>query len=222
MRKQQLAVAACVGCLALFAAGGKAIAASPVVSAGEGQTTSQEQEAGAEIVPLKYDTVPAWGTITSVQDGRIVLNNLATGGTQGEVVIHLNSEQTKVLDAVAGLPVAAADLKEGDFIYAYLEPVMTMSLPPQTSARVIIGKAPADFRVPEFLYIKDAVMQDDGSVDFTSYNGKSYHIPADCPITPYLTRQMASLQDLTSGRSILLWSDYEDNAAKIVVFNPEQ
>ncbi|MGL5438038.1 MAG: hypothetical protein ACRDBO_22105 [Lachnospiraceae bacterium] len=222
MKKQQLAIAACIGCLTIFAAGGMALASSPVLEAGRGVTTEQNSHNTAEVTPLEYDLVPAWGTIQSINGDRIVLDNLAQGAAAGEVVVQIADQESRILDAVEGLPVALADLKEGDFIYAYLSPMMTLSLPPITNAKVIICNAPADFKVPEYLNIKAAVFQEDGSVALTAYNGNTYHVPADCTITPYLTRNMASLQDLAHGRSILLWSDSDGNARKIVVFAQEQ
>lgn len=218
MRKQKLIAAACIGTLVLFAAAGAAAAASPVIEVGQGSVAGQEAESAAE--SLLYYSVPVWGPIKSISDNRILLDNLSQNAGSGEVVIQVIDQETRVLDAVEGNPVALGDLQEGDFIYAYLGPVMTMSLPPITNAQMIICKAPADFKVPEYLHIKDAVMQEDGSVTLTAYSGNfsSYHVPADCGITPYLTRNLVTLRDLTQGRSVLLWSDADGNAVKIVLF----
>ena len=221
MRKQkQLIAAACIGTLVLFAAAGAAAvaASSPVIEAGQGNTAGQETDTAAG--SLLYYSIPVWGTIKSISDNRISLDNLSQNVASGEVVIQVIDQETRVLDAVDGYPVSLKDLQEGDFIYAYLGPVMTMSLPPITNAKMIICKAPADFKVPEYLNIKDAVMQEDGSVTLTPYNGNfsSYHVPADCGITPYLTRNLVTLRDLTQGRSVLLWSDADGNAVKIVLF----
>lgn len=219
MRKQQLIAAACMSGLILFAAAGAAAAASPVVEAGQGSTAGEEAAAGS----LQNYMVPAWGTVKSVSDNRILLNNLSQSTVPGEVVIQVIDQETLVLDAVEGFPVALSDLNEGDFIYVYLGPAMTLSLPPIANARMIICKAPADYKVPEYLQIKDAVMQEDGSLTLTAENGNSYsyHVPSDCPITPYLTRNMVSLADLTPGRSVLLWSDADWKAVKIVLFAGE-
>lgn len=217
MRKPKLIAAACIGTLVLFAAAGAAAAASPVIEAGRGSTAGQETEAATDLL---YYSLPVWGTINSISDNRISLNNMSQNTSSGEIILQVIELETRVLNAVDGSPVALNDLQEGDFIYAYLGPVMTMSLPPITTPQVIICKAPADFKVPEYLHIKDAVMQEDGSVTLTAYNGNysTYHVPADCAISPYLTRNVVTLQDLMQGRSVLLWSDAEGNAVKIVLF----
>lgn len=221
MKKQHLAVAACIGCLSLFAAGGTVLASSPVIVAGQGTVTEQSGDT-SDATPLKYELVPAWGQITSIDGNRIVLNNMAQNALGSEVVIQIVDQQSRVVDAVDGFPVSLADLKAGDFIYAYLSPVMTMSLPPITNAQMIICNMPADFKVPEYLNIKDAAVAADGSVTLTAYSGSTYHVPADCPITPYLTRNMVYLSDLAQGRTVLLWSDSDSNAYKIVLFAADQ
>lgn len=218
MRKQKLIAAAGLGALLMIAAVGGAAAASPVIEVGKGSEERQEAEAAAE--SLLYYSLPVWGQITSISGQRIVIDNLSQNVGLGELIIQVVDQETRVLNAVNGDPVALDDLSEGDFIYAYLGPVMTMSLPPITNAQMIICKAPADFKVPEYLHIKEAVMQEDGSVTLTPYHGNyaTYHVPADCSITPYLTRNIVTLQNLTPGRSVLLWSDAEGNAAKILLF----
>ncbi len=218
MKKQKLAAAACIGCLTLFAAGGSVLASSPVLEVGQSMEADQDGAAASEAGSLKYEMVTAWGQIKSIDGDRIVMENLGQTAVPGEVVIQIVDQKSRVVDAVDGLPVAVSDLKAGDFIYAYLAPVMTLSLPPITNAEMIITKAPADYKVPEYLNIKDAVTQEDGSIELTAYNGSTYHVPADCSITPYLTRNMVSLQDMTHGRSVLLWSDADGNAQKIVLF----
>ncbi len=45
---------------------------------------------------------------------------------------------------MTGLPVALEDVKDGDTIYAYIGPAMTMSLPPMTNAVMIFTNLPAD------------------------------------------------------------------------------
>ena len=41
----------------------------------------------------------------------------------------------------------------------------------------------------------------------------------DCPIIPYLTRQMVTLQDITAGRKCMIWLDASGAASNIVLFN---
>lgn len=224
MKKQKLAIIACVGCLAAFIAGGTVLASSSALSAfapGRGMTVEQETETAKDI-PLKYELVRVYGDITSIRDGQIVLKTMETDEPSREIVIRIDDQQSRIVDAVETLPLALSDLKEGDFIYAYLEPTMTKSMPPIANAKMIITKIPQDYNVPEYLNIKQVDAQADGSLSLTSYSGDTYHIPADCPITPYLTRNMVYLSDLAEGRSILLWTDDEGNVVKIKLFPAER
>ena len=50
-------------------------------------------------------------------------------------------------------------------------------------------------------------------------NASSFQVPADCPILPYLTRNMLYLENLYPGARCLVWSD-GSTASKIMMFQP--
>ena len=56
-----------------------------------------------------------------------------------------------ILDAVNGYPVLLDDLEDGSTVYAYVGPAMTMSLPPQATAHLILANIPEDFGVPQYV-----------------------------------------------------------------------
>lgn len=97
------------------------------------------------------ERIRIWGTVTSVEENRIVLNNQSGVSFEGEMVLHISDEVTKVLGAVDGLPVGLSDIHVGDTIYAYIGPAMTLSLPPQTTAEMILAGIPADFKARSIL-----------------------------------------------------------------------
>lgn len=210
---KKLAAAGCCGLAILTAGTGlTAMAAAGTITVGESSVTQQTEKAP--------DYIPAWGTIKSIDEYGIVIDNLSGLSSLGEMVIQIDPDQTLVLDAVNGFPVAKGQLKAGDFIYAYLGPVMTMSLPPRVTAEMIICQAPADFKVPEYVTITGVVNQADGSAMVTGNNGNTYTVPADCQILPYLTRNMVTMDDVQTGRKAMIWSDQDQTAAKIVLFQP--
>lgn len=163
------------------------------------------------------------GTVTQVSGQRIDLNQTGPEAQNQEIILNISDEQTRILDAVSGNPVPLSDIKTGDTIYAYIGPAMTLSLPPMTNATLILTNIPADFKVPEYLTVQSLALDADqtGGV-MTATNGQQYTITSDTQIFPYLTRNIVTIQDLTPGTTLLLWSQPGSNTAtKIMIFPSE-
>lgn len=218
MRKnvKQLLAAGC--CAALLATGGVLSASGAVITAGESRQ-ALETEGEQNVAP---EFVGVWGPVLRVTEDRIYIDNISDHSMKGEIAITISPDYSRVVEAVNGYPVALGDLKEGDFIYAYLGPAMTMSLPPIANGKMVICKAPADFKVPEYMRVTAVQTLEDGSVRITGSNGNTYLAPADCTILPYLTRQMVYLDSITEGSTCLVWSDDNNQATKIVLFAPDE
>lgn len=164
------------------------------------------------------DMLRIWGKVLSVEDGRIHIDNQSGTSYEGEIVLNISDESGRVLDAENGFPVQLSDIKVGETIYAYIGPAMTMSIPPMTTAEMIICKIPADFKVPDYVEVKTMTWQENGDWVLTTADGATYQVPADCPVLPYLTRNIVTLQDVTESRRLMVWSDAENNAQKLVLF----
>lgn len=159
-----------------------------------------------------------WGPVTKESDSRLTIDNHSSSSSSGAIVINL-SEETKILDAVSGMPLSLDQISDGESVYAYVGPAMTMSLPPQTSSPVVLARIPADFKVPD--YIEVASMEKNGSgYTLTSVDGLTFQVPDTCSITPYLTRNMLVLENLYPGAHCLVWSDASNTASKIMMFQP--
>lgn len=171
--------------------------------------------------PAPANAVTVWGPVTKTASQSLSLNNQAPDSYTGEMIINI-SDQTRILDAVTGFPVAFDQIRDGETVYAYISQAMTMSLPPMTNASLILCNIPADYRVPQYLQTTSLTIRADGvSGSLTANDGVTYTIPADCQITPYLTRNIVTIQDLTEGATFLLWSDSQNRASKIMVFPGE-
>ena len=136
----------------------------PVVVESEEPTSSAEEttvvetvsgtiESAEEQPEQAEDSVCLFGPATQMEDGRLSIDSQADQGYQGEVILNVSQESTYVLDAVSGLPIELSDIKDGDTIYAYIGPAMTMSLPPMTNATMIFANVPADFKVPDYVTV---------------------------------------------------------------------
>lgn len=190
-------------------------AQSPVITAGSGMS----QITGAEAGYAEADTeqAPIWGTVLSADNESIDLDCPTGNVYEGEVIINLSGD-TLILDGEDGYPLEATELQSGDTVYAYIGPAMTMSLPPQTTGEVIIGRIPADMRAPEYITVKSMKDGTDGSFTLVSTAGTEYTVAADCRITPYLTRQIVTLEDVEQGSNLLVWSNEQNQAQKLVLF----
>lgn len=160
-----------------------------------------------------------YGPVTKQEDGRLSIDNQSDMSISGEIILNVSEEYTYILDAVTGLPVKEEDIKDGDTIYVYIGPAMTMSLPPMTNADVIFANIPADAKVPDYIEVQSLVTDAATSKSvLTAADGTEYTVESDCNIFPYLTRNIVTLDDLTQGRKCVVWSDEDNAALQIMVF----
>ncbi len=202
----------------------------PVAEASQEPLSSAEETTVVETVTGTIESVEEqsdqseeslrlYGPATHMEDGRLSIDSQASQGYQGEVILNVSQESTYVLDAVSGMPVEISDIKDGDIIYAYIGPAMTMSLPPMTNATMIFANIPADAKVPDYVTVKSVVTDAASSKSvLTTMDGTEYTLADDCTTVPYLTRNIVTLDDLTQGRKAVVWSDEENTATRIMVF----
>lgn len=171
-------------------------------------------------IQTQLQPIRMWGIITSVGEGSFTFDSQTENGYQGEVVVHIDPDQTLILDSVTGFPAGEDQIVSGNAVTVYVGPAMTMSLPPQTTAEMVFVNIPADGNIP-LLVTAESDLADNGQGGYTltSADGQTITVPADCAITPYLTRQMVTLQDLTQGRKCLVWLGADGAAERIVLFN---
>lgn len=182
-------------------------------------TTGLSFQSKADSETTAPQSVCIYGTVNSAQDGRISIARQDNDFSGQELIITV-SEETKVLDAVTGYPAALDTLRDGEFIYAYISPAMTLSLPPMSNGEMILCNIPADFKVPAYITVDSLTLNSDNvSGTIQSTDGDTYTVPADCQVLPYLTRNIETLQNLTKGRKCLVWTEPTSNTAyKIVAF----
>ena len=171
-------------------------------------TTVVESVTGAiesmeESQPEIPQSIRIYGPVTKMEDGRLSIDNQSGMSTSGEIILN----------------VALEDVKDGDTIYAYIGPAMTMSLPPMTNAVMIFTNLPADAKAPDYVEVKSMVTDAATSKSvLTATDGTEFTLAEDCNIFPYLTRNIVTLDDLTQGKKCVVWSDDENTASKIMLF----
>lgn len=192
----------------------------PALAAEDDLLISPAPEA-ASLAPVRV-----WGKVTRLESGSLLLQTDDETALHREVVVHL-PKGVPCVDAVTGLPMDMTKVKDGDTLYAWVGNAMTMSLPPQTSALIVVGNVPADYKVPEYYEIVGT----DQTVTIAIYpapertevnlpvaGGETLTIPVSAQVTPWLTRQMVNVDSLVPGSQILVWKDKDGNAEKVLLF----
>lgn len=167
--------------------------------------------------PFSSDLVKIWGTVTSVDDSGITVDNQSGNSSSGEILLTVDPEQNTVIDAVTGFPVALDEIETGSF-EAYLGPVMTMSLPPQTSPYMVIVNIPADGQAPQYFVAAGEPVMENGTATIKASDGSSYQIPEDAQVLPFLTKNIVRLDEIAEGSRCLIWLDENEIGEKIVLF----
>lgn len=169
--------------------------------------------------------VRVWGKVTKLESGSLLLKNDNKDDIYSEVVVHL-PEGVPCVDAVTGLPMDMGKVKDGDTLYAWVGNAMTMSLPPQASALIVVGNIPADYKVPEFYKVTGTdktVMPaiypapERTEVNLPVAGGETLAIPVSAQFTPWLTRQIVTVDDLVPGSQILVWKDKDGKVEKVLL-----
>ncbi len=177
----------------------------------------------APVEPLA--PVRVWGKVTKLESGSLLIANSDKDAANSEVVVHL-PEGTPCVDAVSGLPMDMSKVKDGDTLYAWVGPAMTMSLPPQASAVVVVGNIPADYRVPEYYEITEIVptatiaiypAPERTEVKLKAAGGQELTVPVAAKISPWLTKNIVTVDDLVPGSQALVWKDKDGKVEKVLL-----
>lgn len=151
------------------------------------------------------DLVRVQGTV-SVDGDRILVTNSSEWAEYPEIVLNV-AEDTLILNAVDGGAMAAEDLREGEYVYAYVSPAMTRSLPPIATAAVILAAIPADYGVPAYSTVEQVNVWE-GRTSVLMSDDVTYSMSdAELLAGPGFTCGTITLADITPGCGLLAWYD---------------
>lgn len=180
---------------------------------------TEDAEPPAYLAPVRV-----WGRLTKLEDGGLLVQNDDQNDPYREIILH--GESIRILDAVSGLPLDR-ELKDGETVYAWVGPAMTLSLPPHATAELIVANVPADFGVPQYYQIAKVRPQVTVAiypppplthVDLVTTGGQELTVTDEATLFPYLTRQMVTLGSLVPGSRILVWTDVKGAVTKVMLF----
>lgn len=151
------------------------------------------------------DLVRVQGTV-SVDGDRILVTNSSEWAEYPEIVLSL-AEDTLILNAVDGSAMTAEDLREGEYVYAYVSPAMTDSLPPITTAAVILAGIPADYTVPAYSIVEQVNVWE-GRTSVLMSDDVDYSLSdTELLAGPGFDGDTVTLADITPGCGLLAWYD---------------
>lgn len=154
------------------------------------ETTNQETE--------NYIT----GTILEI-GSEDDINSITIENENGDTVLYLE-ENAVLMDAKEQIPVLVSELQENMAIKAYISDTMTMSEPPIVNASILLVNT--EEQSPVYVQITDVKEEN----EIITIN-KSFEIDTNaCRVEPYLTRNIVSFDDITIGKSCIIWpnNDY--------------
>lgn len=141
--------------------------------------------------------IQVWGQAVELGENSLTLENSNEGAAYQKVVINVD-EDTLILEAVNGESKTFADIQKDEALYAWVGPAMTKSLPPITTAKLILCGIPADFSVPVYAEVQSAAKTETG-VDAYMTGDVVLHLGAD---TQYLS---GAAGDIQPGARLLSW-----------------
>ena len=101
---------------------------------------------------------------------------------------------------------------------AYLSPVMTMSLPPQTTPEMVIVNIPEDFDAPQYVAAAGPVEETEDGLVLTAGDDTRYVLEEEMEILPYLTKNIVTVEDIEKDSRCLIWLNEENKVEKLVLF----
>ena len=188
-----------------------------------------EEEPAAE-APAYLSPVRVWGAVTRLENGVVLLKNSNENDPYHEIVLHV-ADNTPVVDAVTGLPLDR-EPRDGETVYAWVGPAMTLSLPPQAAAEVVVAGIPEDFGVPQYYQVArikqmESVERDGplAAVEVAVTSGLGLNIgepglriTGQAELLPWKTRQIVQLEDLQPGSQFLAWTDSDGQVTRVLLF----
>ena len=186
-------------CLSLLLLTGAAFAAETPVSPAPSY----------EIAPVTDQTLTrVWGTAVEVGEDQVRLNNSNEEAPLSDVILNVD-EETLVLDAVTGEELSFDQVEKDDVIYAYVGAAMTMSLPPQAYAQMILCNIPADFGVPSLEQIQSITACGEG-YDVRVDEETVLHMEKDVELLASESVEEPALESLKPGDMLLTWRQTEE------------
>jgi len=185
----------------------KIVVKSIAQDAVEAEKEETQEEEPAAVVEMISDKRVVEGTVKSVSEGQIEIEDLA-----------LNIDENTL---VADTDLVPTEVKEGDIITAIASTMTTFSIPAQSYAYYIIVRPNAETAAPIYMTVKEVkdglIVSEDGNYEVSYENAE---------VAMYRTKNIVKAEELTKGSEIFVYADVMTmsipalvNPTKIVIMN---
>lgn len=177
-------------------------------------TAAAQDDAPPLIAPSPQEDTPmitpenvrVYGTVSFLEDGRLFVQTESTAAAIDQIILGVG-QHTRIIDATTCAPMALEDIEEGSFIYAWADPVMLLSMPPQAGVQLIVANIPQDAAAPLYHTVLTCQVDEEGTASILTDKGDLLEITGQCNIFPYLTRNIVTVHSLVPGTQILVWQE---------------
>ncbi len=177
---------------------------------------STETLSTAETLPALPDAVLYYGEIQKIknsEDGtpaRLVMDS----EPYGPYIMNLG-EKTCYVDSGKGTALDVGDFQEGDRVYVFHSPTAARSMPPQSTAFVLLKNIPMDASCGMYHEVEKIQAHEDGVQITTDDGSKVMGISGETNITTY-SGEPASMDQIQEGSFIIAWYWDQGEAVKRV------
>ena len=194
-------------------------AARPETVSGETgeETKAEEAETYVELQPVSKwgyiaDVDEASGDITFNSNELLVDENGEYKDTTSEIILKTTAN-TPVLDGTTLAPVAMSEIDTVQPVYVWTAQAMTMSIPPQTAAQILIVNVPQDASAPMYVVAQQVETKEDGSIVIMDQDGVTWRADAGTEVMPYLTRNIVTLEDIHEGTRLVVSQESDTSSS---------
>ncbi len=170
-----------------------------------------------------------FATIEEILNEQIVVSITHQGSDIDQTYVLNLSEETYIVDNVTGSASSVSALEKEDQIYVYHSMASTRSLPPQTSAFVILTNVYENQPVATLIDVESIRENDNGISALTQDGEYVIHITEDTNVMPYRTKNRLHYTDISENQRLLVWFNIvmpsfpaQATALKAVVFPTEE
>lgn len=163
---------------------------------------SENPVAVTEPLAVEYDKIEQYGTAKVEEDGLYIID-------QAEISeVFLNTDANTIFVDSMGYKTSMEAIENGASLKVIASNAMTMSIPPQTYAHVVM-LADENGGFPIFAEVEKIITDDSGNLVFSSKDGKYDIVYGEgmTQVEPFATRNIVTTADIKENSRILVFAD---------------
>ena len=174
-------------------------------AAGAAATGTAAEEAPSYTLTQRGEPFPlrAWGQVVELGEASLTLENSDSSDAYQKLVVNVG-EDTRILDAVTGEARSFADIRQGETVYVWAGPEMTKSLPPITTARLLLCGLPDGGIAPTYAEVQRVTRTEEGLEVYVT-GEVVLRLNSETQLLAPPGGGEVSLEDIVPGTRLLSW-----------------